>query len=151
MGVGVPDEQPAPFLRRRQQPGEGVKGLDNLVERAVDIRWSASMLPMLATVGRRWWNDLLYSHASATSSPGSPACGPVGMAPAPSLNPVPVGTSGLRHPAPSCRHAPPTITEGSKPASARAHPSIAVVVLLPCVPAMAMPRLPFMHSPRASE
>ena len=76
-------------------------------------------------VGRCWWNERLYSHASHTRMPGLPSSAPVGIARAP-----------VREPPPIWSQVAPTITLGSSPQRMPTHEVIAVVVLLPCVPAI---------------
>src|ERR1043165_7833880 len=78
-------------------------------------RWSASMFVTTATVGVRARKDRSYSSASTTNSLSEP---------------------NLRFP-PHDPTRPPTTPVGSRPAAASASVVITVVVVFPCVPAMA--------------
>ena len=79
--------------------------------------WSASMLVTAAITGMRLRNDASDSSASATM-----------YSPAPS-----------RALTPALLSRPPITNVGSSPASASTLATRLVVVVLPCVPAMAMP------------
>jgi hypothetical protein len=81
--------------------------------------WSASMLVTTASTGLRARKLASLSSASATSSSPAPR----------------------RALAPALRSSPPITKVGSAPASASTLATSAVVVVLPCVPAMAMPCL----------
>jgi len=59
-----------------------------------------------------------------------------------SLSATNQGPSPLRALLPVSMRSPPTATLGSSPAASSTRATIAVVVVLPCVPAMAMPRRP---------
>ena len=99
-------------------------------------------------VGRRLWNERLNSQASASSRPGRSTSGPQGTVGCPIRKPTPGPGSAV--PLESCAQVAPTITVGSRPASVRAQPSMAVVVDLPWVPARAMPVWAAMLNPSAS-
>ena len=78
-------------------------------------RWSASMFVTTATVGDSARNERSYSSASTTYSRSPPA---------------------RRFPSHAATR-PPTSAVGSRPAAASAVAVITVVVVLPCVPAIA--------------
>ena len=91
-------------------------------------RWSASIFVTTAWMGVSLRKVRSYSSASTTMTSPSPAT---------ALEP---NTATL----------PPTMMVGSKPACWSTRPVSVVVVVLPCVPAMPMPRLARMSSPSIS-
>ena len=83
------------------------------------------MFNTAASVGRRFRKLRSYSQASATKNRPAPT----------------------RQGPPSCGTVAPTMKLGSSPAATRAWAIIAVVVLLPCVPATATPHWAAINSP----
>jgi hypothetical protein len=75
------------------------------------------MLLMMACRGHRFRKERSYSHASATKYSESPT----------------------PDPPPSCGTSPPMTKLGSTPSSRKARAIMAVMVVLPCVPATAIP------------
>src|SRR3989344_10028 len=89
------------------------------------------MFVMTKTFGDKYRNDLRYSHASITKYSLLPAM------------------KFVRLPAVSFIKLP-TITVGFSPASIKIFATIAVVVVLPCVPVIAIVHLSFEITPSAS-